>query len=214
MDKYINWAAWRDRDTSGTMAFKVRESQGNKPLRFMKSTFLRVVTPYISVQVYRRFGDIYRFYVINKKVTQRKKLAKNRHKSSRKLLQQRHNPEACTLHVQLCDSVCIWYVCSLFNDGQSTEGVSESSETNKKHEWGSRKVFKDNHSAVCMTWVACRAVAMQRPRRGVYTRSVSGQRFGKHVPVARQQIVNNSILGLKQMKELCFLCVPRRDVSG
>jgi hypothetical protein len=35
---------------------------------------------------------------------------------------------------------------------------------------------------------------------GRYTTPVSGQRLGKHVPVARQQILNNSKFGLQQWK--------------
>jgi hypothetical protein len=33
---------------------------------------------------------------------------------------------------------------------------------------------------------------------GKYTRSVSGQRLSKHVPVAKQQILNNATVGLQQ----------------
>jgi hypothetical protein len=31
-----------------------------------------------------------------------------------------------------------------------------------------------------------------------YTRAVSGQQFSKHIPVARQQILNNARVGLTQ----------------
>jgi hypothetical protein len=34
----------------------------------------------------------------------------------------------------------------------------------------------------------------------VYTRAVSGQRLGKHIPIARQQILNNTTVGLQQWK--------------
>jgi hypothetical protein len=34
--------------------------------------------------------------------------------------------------------------------------------------------------------------------KGGYTRAVSGQRLGEHVPVARQQIINNETVGLQQ----------------
>jgi hypothetical protein len=48
---------------------------------------------------------------------------------------------------------------------------------------------------------------------GGYTRDVCRQRLGKHVPVARQQILNNAVVGLQQWK-ICFLCGPCRDVIG
>jgi hypothetical protein len=38
-----------------------------------------------------------------------------------------------------------------------------------------------------------------------YTRAVSGQRLGKHVPVVRQKNLNNARVGLQQRKS-CFLC--------
>jgi hypothetical protein len=44
-----------------------------------------------------------------------------------------------------------------------------------------------------------------------YTKAVSGQRLGKHVPVARQHILNNAIVGSQQWNS-CFLCVPCQDV--
>jgi hypothetical protein len=40
---------------------------------------------------------------------------------------------------------------------------------------------------------------------GGYTRAVSGQRLSKHVPIARQQNLNNARVGLQQWKS-CFLC--------
>jgi hypothetical protein len=41
---------------------------------------------------------------------------------------------------------------------------------------------------------------MQRLQMGGYTRTDSGQRLAKHVPVARQQILNNATVGLQQCK--------------
>jgi hypothetical protein len=46
---------------------------------------------------------------------------------------------------------------------------------------------------------------------GGYTRDASGQRLGKHVPVARHQVLNNATVGLQQWKN-CFLPSPCRDV--
>jgi hypothetical protein len=34
----------------------------------------------------------------------------------------------------------------------------------------------------------------------LYTVTVSGQWLGKHIPVARQQIINNATVGLQQWK--------------
>jgi hypothetical protein len=45
---------------------------------------------------------------------------------------------------------------------------------------------------------------------GGYTRVVSGQRLGKHVPVARQQILNNATVTLQQWK-MCVFCVVRAE---
>jgi hypothetical protein len=42
---------------------------------------------------------------------------------------------------------------------------------------------------------------------GGYTRAVSGQRLGKHVPFARQQILNNATVGLQQWKSYVFYVV-------
>jgi hypothetical protein len=42
---------------------------------------------------------------------------------------------------------------------------------------------------------------------GGYTRAVSGRRLGKHVLVARQQILDNATVGLQQWKS-CFLRDP------
>jgi hypothetical protein len=48
---------------------------------------------------------------------------------------------------------------------------------------------------------------------GGYTRDVSGQRLGKHIPVARQQILNNGTVGLcVQQWKNCFLRGPCQDV--
>jgi hypothetical protein len=61
--------------------------------------------------------------------------------------------------------------------------------------------------------VACRAVTMQRPSEmGGYTSAVSGQRLGKHVAVATQQILNNATVGLQQWK-ICVFYVVRARVS-
>jgi hypothetical protein len=43
-----------------------------------------------------------------------------------------------------------------------------------------------------------------------YTRPISGQRVGKHVPIARQQILNNATAGLQQWKG-CVFYVVRAD---
>jgi hypothetical protein len=42
---------------------------------------------------------------------------------------------------------------------------------------------------------------------GGYTRTVSGQRLGKHVPIARQQILNNATVGLQQWNRRVFYVV-------
>jgi hypothetical protein len=42
---------------------------------------------------------------------------------------------------------------------------------------------------------------------GGYTGRVSGQRLGKHVPVARQQILNNVTVELQQWKSFVFYVV-------
>jgi hypothetical protein len=42
---------------------------------------------------------------------------------------------------------------------------------------------------------------------GEYTTAVSEQRFGKHVPIARQQILNNASVGLQQWKSCVFYMV-------
>jgi hypothetical protein len=42
---------------------------------------------------------------------------------------------------------------------------------------------------------------------GGYTMDVSGQRLSKHVPVARQQILNNVTVGLQQWKSYVFYVV-------
>jgi hypothetical protein len=46
---------------------------------------------------------------------------------------------------------------------------------------------------------------------GGYTRAVSGQRLGKHVPVCRQHILNNAAVGLQQWKS-CVVYVVHADV--
>jgi hypothetical protein len=38
-----------------------------------------------------------------------------------------------------------------------------------------------------------------------YARAVSGQRFGKHVPIARQQILNNAKVGKQQRKTVSYV---------
>jgi hypothetical protein len=40
-----------------------------------------------------------------------------------------------------------------------------------------------------------------------YTKAVSGQRLGKYVPVARQQILNNATVELQQWKSCVFYVV-------
>jgi hypothetical protein len=42
---------------------------------------------------------------------------------------------------------------------------------------------------------------------GGFTRAVSGQRLGKHVPVVMQQIINNATVGLQQWKSCVFYVV-------
>jgi hypothetical protein len=42
---------------------------------------------------------------------------------------------------------------------------------------------------------------------GGYTRAVSRQRLGKHVPVARQQILNNATFGVQKWKSRVFYVV-------
>jgi hypothetical protein len=37
-----------------------------------------------------------------------------------------------------------------------------------------------------------------------YTMAVSGQWLGKHVPVSRQQIINNATIGLEKWKSCVF----------
>jgi hypothetical protein len=45
---------------------------------------------------------------------------------------------------------------------------------------------------------------------GAYTRAVSGQRLGKHVPVAREQILNNATVGLHNGRAVFSMwSVPR-----
>jgi hypothetical protein len=44
-----------------------------------------------------------------------------------------------------------------------------------------------------------------------YIRAVSEQRSGKHVPIARQQILKNATVGLQQWKS-CVFCGPFLEV--
>jgi hypothetical protein len=44
-----------------------------------------------------------------------------------------------------------------------------------------------------------------------YTRAVSRQRLGKHIPVVRQQILNNATVGLQQWKS-CDFYVVRAEI--
>jgi hypothetical protein len=46
---------------------------------------------------------------------------------------------------------------------------------------------------------------------GGYTRAVSGQRLGEHVPAARQKILNNATVELKQWKN-CVFYVVRAEI--
>jgi hypothetical protein len=46
---------------------------------------------------------------------------------------------------------------------------------------------------------------------GAYARLVSGQLLGKHVPVAKQQIVNNATVGLQLWKS-CVFYVVRAEI--
>jgi hypothetical protein len=45
---------------------------------------------------------------------------------------------------------------------------------------------------------------------GGYTRAVSGKRLGKHVPVARQQIINNAAVGRNNRS--CVFYVVRAEI--
>jgi hypothetical protein len=42
---------------------------------------------------------------------------------------------------------------------------------------------------------------------GGYTRAVSGQQLGKHIPIARQQILNNATVGPQQWRNCVFYVV-------
>jgi hypothetical protein len=42
---------------------------------------------------------------------------------------------------------------------------------------------------------------------GGYTRAFFGQRLGKQIPVARQQILNNATVGLQQWKSCVFYVI-------
>jgi hypothetical protein len=67
---------------------------------------------------------------------------------------------------------------------------------------------EDLHNFYTLQYVvACRAVPMQRPR----DEPVSGQRLCKHVPVARQQILNNATVGLQQWKRSFSTCSMTRS---
>jgi hypothetical protein len=46
---------------------------------------------------------------------------------------------------------------------------------------------------------------------GGYKRAVSGQRLGKHVPTARQQILNNATVVLQKWK-ICVFYVVRAEM--
>jgi hypothetical protein len=46
--------------------------------------------------------------------------------------------------------------------------------------------------------------------KGGYIRPVSGQRLGKHIPVARQQSINNATVGLQQWKS-CVSYIVRAE---
>jgi hypothetical protein len=63
-------------------------------------------------------------------------------------------------------------------------------------------------SLLC-TLCTLRAVPLLCDHReiGKYTRPVSRQRLGKHVPVAWQQILNNAAVGLQQWKSCVFYVV-------
>jgi hypothetical protein len=52
---------------------------------------------------------------------------------------------------------------------------------------------------------------MQRSRDGRIYQTFSGQRLGKHVSVAMEQILNNATFGLQQGKSLVF-CVVRAEI--
>jgi hypothetical protein len=64
-----------------------------------------------------------------------------------------------------------------------------------------------------MKWKYCSAHSrcyVTTARWGGYTKAVSGKRLVKHVPIARQQIINNA--RDTTMEELCSPCGPCRDV--
>jgi hypothetical protein len=47
---------------------------------------------------------------------------------------------------------------------------------------------------------------------GGYNRNVSGQRLGKHVPIAGQEIFNNATAGLQQWKSCVFYVLRAAEV--
>jgi hypothetical protein len=56
-----------------------------------------------------------------------------------------------------------------------------------------------------------RALLCNDREKGGYTRAVSWNRLCKHVPVARQQIINNATVGPQQWKRSVF-CAARVEV--
>jgi hypothetical protein len=69
------------------------------------------------------------------------------------------------------------------------------------HALGSRRIY------IGIRWES----QQERDREmGGYTSAISGQQPGKHVPFARQQILNNAKVGLQQWKS-CVFYVVRAD---
>jgi hypothetical protein len=62
---------------------------------------------------------------------------------------------------------------------------------------------------VCVCIVACRAVTVRRPRVGQYTRDVSRQRLGKHVPAATNRCETIEVL----LETGCFYVVRAEESS-
>jgi hypothetical protein len=49
---------------------------------------------------------------------------------------------------------------------------------------------------------------------GEHTRALSGQWLSKHVPIARQQILNNATVGLQQWRSSVFCMVHVERLKG
>jgi hypothetical protein len=49
---------------------------------------------------------------------------------------------------------------------------------------------------------------------GGYTRAFYGQRLGKHVPIARQHILNNATVGVQQWRSCVFYVVRAENLQA